>query len=206
MIELRIHQSLRDIPRPEWDLLAAGAPPFLSYPFLEALETCGCVGGDTGWHPMHLTLWENEQLVAAAPAYLKGHSEGEFVFDYAWAEFAQRMRVRYYPKLVVAVPFTPVTGPRVLVRDESQRERMVLALAEGVRRFVDAETIWARTCFSYLGLRQPLSRTVVSFSAGASSTNGTTRATPISKSSSGPSRRRSATRSGASGASSTDKG
>ncbi|HMI88738.1 MAG TPA: GNAT family N-acetyltransferase [Polyangiaceae bacterium] len=142
MIELRIHERIRDIPRAEWDrLVGKSAPPFLSFVFLDALERAGCVSADRGWLPFHMTLWENERLVGAAPAYLKGNSEGEFVFDWGWADFAQKLRVRYYPKLVVAVPFTPATGPRVLVAEEAQRERIVFAMAEGMRRVLDAEAL-----------------------------------------------------------------
>jgi predicted N-acyltransferase len=142
MIELRVHERIRDIPRAEWDrLVGVGAPPFLSFAFLDAFERAGCVAPERGWLPFHLSLWENEQLIAAAPAYLKGNSEGEFVFDWGWADFAQKLRVRYYPKLLLAIPFTPATGPRVLVADEADRERLVLAMAEGMRRVLDAEAI-----------------------------------------------------------------
>ena len=142
MIELRIHDRMGEIPRDQWDrLVGPSTPPFLQFSFLDALERAGCVAPDRGWLPFHLTLWENERLIAAAPAYLKGNSEGEFVFDWGWAEFAQRLRVRYYPKLLLAVPFTPATGPRVLVADEAERERTVLALAEGVRRVLDAQSL-----------------------------------------------------------------
>jgi predicted N-acyltransferase len=146
MIELRVHQSIRDVPQREWDrLVGPSAPPFLSFAFLEALERTGCVTPDRGWLPFHLTLWENEHLVAAAPAYLKGNSEGEFVFDWGWADFAHKMRVKYYPKLVLAVPFTPATGPRVLIAeeamDEAVRARFMLAMAEGVRQVLDAQSL-----------------------------------------------------------------
>jgi hypothetical protein len=141
MIELRIHERIRDIPGADWDRLVGGsAPPFVSFAFLDALERAGCVGADRGWLPFHLTLWEDERLVGAAPAYLKGNSEGEFVFDWGWAELAHKIRVRYYPKLLLAVPFTPATGPRVLVAEEAERERMVFAIAEGARRVLDAES------------------------------------------------------------------
>jgi predicted N-acyltransferase len=142
MIELRLHRSIAEIPREEWDALAGtDAPPFLSYTFLEALERAGCVAPKRGWLPMHLALRENEKLVAAAPAYLKGNSEGEFVFDFGWADYAERINVKYYPKLVVAVPFTPATASRVLVRDETDRERMVFALAEGLQQIVSTQKL-----------------------------------------------------------------
>jgi predicted N-acyltransferase len=142
MFELRIHDSMRDIPAAQWDALAGGkAPPFVSHTFLDVLERTGCVGADKGWLPLHLTLWQGEQMVAAAPAYLKGHSEGEFVFDYAWAEFARRIGVNYYPKLLVGIPFTPATGSRVLCADSIEPARALQAMAEGLRRVVDAQQI-----------------------------------------------------------------
>src|SRR5262249_15637430 len=102
MIELRVHQGMHEIERAAWDrLLDDKTPPFLSFTFLDALERAGCVAPSHGWLPMHMTLWEDRQMVAAAPAYLKGHSEGEFVFDYGWADFAERLKIRYYPKLLL---------------------------------------------------------------------------------------------------------
>jgi predicted N-acyltransferase len=142
MIEMKVHESMRDIERAEWDQLAGpSAPPFLSHTFLDALERARCVTPERGWLPMHLTFWEDGRLLAAAPAYVKGNSEGEFVFDHAWADFAARMRLPYYPKLLLAVPFTPATGPRVLIREGADGERMALAAAEGVQRLVDANAI-----------------------------------------------------------------
>lgn len=144
MIELRVHERIRDVPQVEWDrLVGPNGSPFLSYAFLEALEKSGCVVPDRGWLPFHLTLWEDEKLVAAAPAYLKGNSEGEFVFDWGWADFAHKLRVRYYPKLILAVPFTPATGPRVLAGDADQaaRARLILAMSEGARRVIDAQKV-----------------------------------------------------------------
>jgi len=106
--------GLREVPRAAWDALVAGRSPFLEWEWLQALEETGAVGGRTGWLPQHLTVWEGDTLVGACPLYVKGHSQGEFVFDHGWATAAQRARIAYYPKLLVAVPFTPVTGPRIL--------------------------------------------------------------------------------------------
>jgi predicted N-acyltransferase len=134
VIALRVHPSIRGIAEQAWDgLLGADGPPFLRWAFLDALEETGCVGGDTGWLPHHLAFEEDGELVAVAPAYLKDNSEGEFVFDFQWAGLAHRLGVPYYPKLVVAVPFTPATGARLLVRDEAERPRLLAALAEALR-------------------------------------------------------------------------
>jgi uncharacterized protein len=121
--------AIASIPATDWDALAAPHAgerptasdeeldnPFLRHAFLLALETSGCVGGRTGWQPAHIVVKRQDgSLVAAAPAYIKAHSMGEYVFDHSWAEALQRAGVDYYPKLQVAVPFTPVTGPRLLV-------------------------------------------------------------------------------------------
>ncbi len=90
--------------------------PFVSHAFLSALEDSGCVGRKTGWAPLHVLVEdEGGRLLGAAPCYLKSHSMGEYVFDHSWADAYQRAGGRYYPKLQVAVPFTPATGPRLLV-------------------------------------------------------------------------------------------
>src|SRR5690348_15470117 len=101
----------------EWDACAGPENPFLSHAFLAALEEGGSVSGRTGWQPQHLALEdERGRLLGAVPLYLKSHSYGEYVFDHGWANAYERAGGTYYPKLQVAVPFTPVTGPRILVR------------------------------------------------------------------------------------------
>lgn len=115
-INARIHCRLSDIPANQWHALDRADNPFVDYAFLTALELSGCVGADTGWTPQFVTLWDGPALLAAAPAYLKSHSFGEFVFDWAWASAYRQHGLAYYPKLVCAVPFAPVTGPRLLVR------------------------------------------------------------------------------------------
>ena len=117
-IEVSTHASLRDLGEPDYRaLVRPETPPFLRFEWLDALERTGAVAPKRGWMPMHLAFRRNGELLAAAPAYAKGNSEGEFVFDHAWARFAHgELGISYYPKLVVAVPFTPATGPRLLVR------------------------------------------------------------------------------------------
>ena len=113
---LRLLTSITDVPAPVWDALVdPESVPFLEWGFLAALEESGSVVPERGWHPRHLTLWRGSRLIAAAPAYLKDDSHGEFVFDAMWATTAERAGIRYYPKLVLGVPFTPATGRRVLV-------------------------------------------------------------------------------------------
>lgn len=136
---LRILTSIEEVPAPEWNRLALGATPFLRHEWLAALEGSGAVGEATGWIPRHLTLWEGEKLVAAAPAWEKHHSQGEFVFDFAWAEAAERAGIPYYPKLILAVPFTPVTGPRILVAEGRDRKEAETAILQGARALAEEE-------------------------------------------------------------------
>src|SRR5512145_953568 len=120
----RILSSLADVAPAEWDALA-GASPFLRHAFLYGLEQTGCVAPDTGWTPRHVTLWQDGRLQGAMPLYLKSHSYGEYVFDWVWAEAYQRHGLRYYPKLLCAVPFTPATGPRLLAPSPELRRRLL---------------------------------------------------------------------------------
>ena len=129
---IRIVESLDDIDAREWDALAGGNPA-VSHAFLAALHASGCASAATGWAPRYLTLWDGARLAAAAPLYLKSHSYGEYVFDWAWAEAHERHGIDYYPKLVCAVPFTPATGPRLLAVDAAARERLAAALLETAR-------------------------------------------------------------------------
>ena len=133
-LSLRTHDSIRSIGRERWnELCSADESPQLAFEWLDALERTGCVGAERGWLPLHVTLERGEEILAAAPAYLKGNSEGEFVFDHSWARFAEgSLGIDYYPKLVVAVPFTPATGPRLLFRPGVDRTRVVQAFAEGL--------------------------------------------------------------------------
>ncbi|WP_302172238.1 GNAT family N-acetyltransferase [uncultured Hydrogenophaga sp.] len=119
-----------------WDGLLASQPepsPFLKAAYLDALHSSGSAVADTGWQPRYLSLWEGDDLVAACPLYLKQHSYGEYVFDWSWAQAHEQYGVRYYPKGLVAVPFTPVPGPRLLARDATARAALVKALVEQIR-------------------------------------------------------------------------
>jgi hypothetical protein len=129
-VTLRIARSLGDVDADAWNALDPDAPPFLRHEFLLALESTGCAAPAAGWHPHHLLHHDaSGALAGAMPLYLKDHSWGEFVFDFAWAEAWQRAGVPYYPRLVGAVPFTPATGPRLLAPAEPSRR----ALMDGAR-------------------------------------------------------------------------
>lgn len=141
--------SVRDVGEAEYrGLLGASTPPFLRFEWLDALERTGCAVPERGWLPQFLALYRAEgvgpqrvarrRLVAVAPAYLKWHSDGEFVFDHSWADFAERrLDLAYYPKLILAVPFTPATGVRVLVHADEDPVAVHRALAAGVQRLLE---------------------------------------------------------------------
>ena len=122
----QVLDSLASIPATDWDALA-GSHPLLSHAFLHALHETGCASAETGWSPCYIALWREGRLAAAMPLYLKSHSYGEYVFDWAWADAYQRHGLRYYPKLLNAVPFTPVTGPRLLASNEADRQALLAA-------------------------------------------------------------------------------
>ena len=131
-VRARIHSSIDEIDPGQWNALLGTDCPFLRHEFLAALEHTGCVGAGTGWEPRPLTLADESGLAAAAPAYVKTHSYGEFVFDFAWAQAYARYARRYYPKLIVAVPFTPATGARLLVRSGLDRPAMAKRLLDAL--------------------------------------------------------------------------
>lgn len=132
MFQLSIHATIDELPAAAWNALAGDDLPFLRHEFLAAMEHQGAVGERFGWLPRHLALRDGDgQLVAAAPCYLKFNSYGEFVFDWAWADAYRRAGRRYYPKLVVASPYTPATGPRILTGPSPRRPELAAALIEG---------------------------------------------------------------------------
>ncbi len=125
MADLILHDSLADIPAAEWDTIAApeqadGRPvdPFTTHRFLSALDRSGSTGKGSGWQARPLVLRDEGKLLAATPLYVKSHSQGEYIFDHGWAEALERAGGRYYPKLQIAVPFTPATGRRFLGPEE----------------------------------------------------------------------------------------
>lgn len=130
-LHLRLASGIAGVPAEPWDALFPADYPFARHAYLAGLERCGCVGGETGWEPAHL-LAEDEggRLVGAAPLYVKHHSYGEFVFDWAWADASHRLGRHYYPKLLSAVPFVPSTGPRLGAIDSGVRGALARGLAE----------------------------------------------------------------------------
>lgn len=126
-----IVSSLLEVGQARWDALvdAQDNPnPFLSYAFLHALHESGSAAPETGWQPQYIVLYDGEALAAALPLYVKGHSYGEYVFDWAWADAYQRHGLEYYPKLLSAIPFTPVAGPRLMAVDAAARAALLEVL------------------------------------------------------------------------------
>jgi len=149
--EVSVHRRIAEIGKADWDACANApdyaANPFIAYDFLASLEEAGCAVERAGWGPQHLAVRDKDGRVAAVmPLYLKGHSQGEYIFDHAWADAYERAGGRYYPKLVSASPFSPVTGPRLLVRPDVDR-------AVGQGRLIDAAlTVCGRFGISTLGV------------------------------------------------------
>ncbi|HTI87070.1 MAG TPA: GNAT family N-acetyltransferase [Alphaproteobacteria bacterium] len=132
-LHLTLIPSIREVSRGEWDACAGGGNPFLSHDFLSALEESHSAVAESGWGPRHVLARDDSgRLVGAVPLYVKGHSFGEYVFDWAWAEAYERAGGEYYPKLLAGVPFTPVTGPRLLVHPDAPTEAVQNALARGL--------------------------------------------------------------------------
>ncbi len=183
-LRIRIVQSIADVPAADWDACAGKVSreicpstecitreqpdnPFVSHAFLLTLEQAHTVGGRTGWQPRHLLVETADgEVVGAAPCYLKSHSKGEYVFDHGWADAFERAGGDYYPKLQVAVPFTPVTGPRLLAKPGPLANDVRLALADALAEITRASelssahvTFLTRPEWQALGTRGYLQRT-----------------------------------------------
>jgi predicted N-acyltransferase len=126
-ISVELLSSLDEIDAKQWNALTDGIP-VLSHEFLSALEHSGSVGHGTGWNPFPLVVKQNNHLIGAMPMYLKSHSYGEYVFDWAWADAYQRSGLNYYPKLLSAIPFSPITSARLLAHDNEVRDLMIDAI------------------------------------------------------------------------------
>lgn len=150
-VTARVVARAADIAAADWDACAGGANPFISHAFIDALEQSGSAVDEAGWRPIHIVVDEADGRPAAiAPTYLKSHSQGEYVFDFAWADAFQRAGGQYYPKLQVASPFSPVPGPRLLLRDAVLAPALIAAIEAVVAQwnlssahatFVDPEQV-----------------------------------------------------------------
>ena len=124
-VSVKILGRVSEIPRESWDGLLSPGSPFMKWDWLDCLERTGCASEKTGWAPHHVVVEKNGEIIAACPMYLKSHSMGEFVFDHEWAHYASRAGIRYYPKMLVGVPFTPVAGPRFLTKAGEDRPSLI---------------------------------------------------------------------------------
>lgn len=143
-MDIRVIERIADIPAREWNVLVNDAHPLLRHELFAAFEDTGCAVPQAGWAPRHLVVTERGEIVGAAPIYVKSHTYGEFVFDFAWAEAYQRAGLRYFPKLISAIPFTPVAGPRLLVADRPDRpevEQQLIAGATELARQLGASSM-----------------------------------------------------------------
>ncbi len=145
-IKIKTIKSLHDVSASEWNTLAGSQFPFIQYEFLIALENNGAVGKEFGWLTNFFLAYENDKLIGALPLYIKFNSYGEFVFDWAWADAYQQNHIRYYPKLVTAIPYTPATGPRLLIRDNDQYQDIADALINSVLSFAEKSQVSSFHC------------------------------------------------------------
>ena len=130
MLQVKVIKTMAEVDRTAWDTLVGDGSPFLEWDWLASMEESRCTVVRTGWQPQHIVVYDNQRVVAACPLYLKGNSMGEFVFDHSWADAAQRAGIEYYPKMLVAAPFTPATGVRLLTAPDADRLRLVRLLGQ----------------------------------------------------------------------------
>ncbi|MCZ6623783.1 MAG: GNAT family N-acetyltransferase [Deltaproteobacteria bacterium] len=131
-LTIKIIGGIREVQRTDWDRLLNRGTPFMQWDWLDTLEQTGCVNEETGWHPQHVIVEREGEIVGGCPMYLKLHSMGEFVFDYEWAEVAHDLGIRYYPKMLVGIPFTPVTGIRFITDNQEDRRRLIQLMGQAL--------------------------------------------------------------------------
>lgn len=169
-MQLRIISDIHTIPEKSWMELNQTNFPFTRYAFLSALEKSGAVCEKTGWQAHHIAIYEDEKLIAAMPSYLKVHSYGEYVFDFQWAEAYQRVGFEYYPKLISAIPFSPITGPRLLVHPDYSEESVIQFVQKDIKLLLSESSLssWhilfpAKTQCELFSLHQISERRAVHF-------------------------------------------
>lgn len=163
MPEFRLIDSIHEVSSSDWDGLWDNNPegqgaryPFIQHGFLAALEDSGCTQTDTGWTPKHLLIHEGDRLIGAMPLYLKTHSYGEYVFDWAWADAYRRNGLNYYPKLLCAIPFTPASGPRLALADGIDHQPMFQTVSEFLSEACLTHHWSGWHCLFYPAQQQPL--------------------------------------------------
>ena len=132
-MQISFIDTLSAITPQAWNKLCVDDYPLVRYEFLHALEKSGSVGEGTGWQTQHLVVYEGDELIAAMPLYIKTHSYGEYVFDWAWADAYKRYGFNYYPKLINAIPFTPCSGARLLLKDVARADELLLSIISAIK-------------------------------------------------------------------------
>ena len=145
-LEIKTVESLHDVKASEWNAIAGNSFPFIQYEFLIALENNGAVGKEFGWLTHFFLAYKENKLVGAVPIYIKFNSYGEFVFDWAWADAYQQNGLRYYPKLVSSIPYTPATGPRILVDKNENHKTIADALIQSILTFSQQSQVSSFHC------------------------------------------------------------
>ena len=140
-MQIEIVESLLDITKPRWNSWIPNDYPFLQHEFLVGLESSGCTTANSGWQPFHITVDGEGDLVGFMPCYLKTHSYGEYVFDWSWADAWQRSGLSYYPKLLSGIPFTPATGPRLLVAEGIDSRKVWVSIVDWIKDFCASKKI-----------------------------------------------------------------
>ena len=166
-LQIKLIRGIGEIDPAAWDACIPAGQPFLHHAFLEVLEQSGSATGETGWLPLHLVVERDRELLGCAPMYLKSHSYGEYVFDWGWANAYEHAGGRYYPKLQVAVPFTPVPGPRLLVRPDAGPAEIVVEGLAGAANQLEVSSLHVTFCqeheWAALGRAGFLQRTGVQY-------------------------------------------
>jgi len=145
-VSIKTIDTLHAISAEEWNSLAGPQFPFIQYEFLIALENHGAVGKEFGWLPYFFLAYDEDKLIGALPAYIKFNSYGEFVFDWAWADAYQQNQIRYYPKLVTSIPYTPASGPRLLISDNVKHDEIADLLIQAVLAFAEKSQLSSYHC------------------------------------------------------------
>ena len=140
-LAIKIIRKISEVGRADWDRLLGQGSPFMKWDWLDSLEQSGCVNEETGWLPHHIIVERGGKIVGGCPMYLKLHSMGEFVFDFEWAEYAHRLGIRYYPKMLVGIPFTPVTGPRFLTDPRENRRELIQLMGRALMQVAEDNKI-----------------------------------------------------------------
>ncbi|WP_299876390.1 GNAT family N-acetyltransferase [uncultured Cocleimonas sp.] len=144
-MQINIHSEISQIPGDSWNKLVKDNNPFVRHEFLSALETHGCASQEFGWHPCHIAIYEEDQLVAAMPLYTKTNTYGEFVFDHAWSDAYHRNNIPYFPKLVSSIPYTPASGQRLLC-ESGRSDELYPLLIETIKQFAGEQNYSSFHC------------------------------------------------------------